>query len=35
MFGLAANAVFVYLRREGFRPEQLPHDLAVVTLASP
>lgn len=33
MFGLTAGAVFVYLRREKFRPEQLSYDLAVVALA--
>src|SRR5260370_14708569 len=33
MFGLTAGAVFVYLRREGFRPEQLSYDLAVAALA--
>jgi len=33
MFGLTAGAVFVYLRKERFRPERLSHDLAVATLA--
>jgi hypothetical protein len=33
MFGLTAGAVFVYLRRDRFRPEQLSYDLAVATLA--
>jgi hypothetical protein len=33
MFGLTAGAVFVYLRRESFRPEQLSYDLAVAALA--
>jgi hypothetical protein len=33
MFGLTAGAVFVYLRRERFRPERLSHDLTVATLA--
>src|SRR5712672_2141453 len=33
MFGLTAGAVFVYLRRERFRPEQLSYDLAVAALA--
>ena len=33
MFGLTAGAVFVYLRRERFRPERLSYDLAVATLA--
>src|SRR6266478_8170606 len=33
MFGLTAGAVFVYLRREKFRPEQLSYDLAVAALA--
>jgi hypothetical protein len=32
MFGLTAGAVFVYLRRERFRPERLSYDLAVATL---
>jgi hypothetical protein len=29
MFGLTAGAVFVYLRKERFRPEWLSYDLAV------
>ena len=33
MFGLTAGAVFVYLRRERFRPERLSHDLTAATLA--
>jgi hypothetical protein len=33
MFGLTAGAVFVYLRKERFRPERLSYDLAVATLA--
>ena len=33
MFGLTAGAVFVYLRKEKFRPERLSYDLAVATLA--
>jgi hypothetical protein len=33
MFGLTAGAVFVYLRREQFRPERLSYDLTVATLA--
>ena len=33
MFGLTAGAVFVYLRRDRFRPEQLSYDLTVATLA--
>lgn len=33
MFGLTAGAVFVYLRRAQFRPEQLSADLTVATLA--
>lgn len=33
MFGLTAGAVFVYLRKEKFRPEQLSYDLAVAALA--
>ena len=33
MFGLTAGAVFVYLRRERFRPERLSYDLTVATLA--
>ena len=33
MFGLTAGAVFVYLRKDGFRPERLSYDLAVATLA--
>jgi hypothetical protein len=33
MFGLTAGAVFVYLRRERFGPEQLSYDLAVAALA--
>ena len=33
MFGLTAGAVFVYLRSERFRPEQLSYDLAVAALA--
>ena len=33
MFGLTAGAVFVYLRREKFRPERLSYDLAVAALA--
>ena len=33
MFGLTAGAVFVYLRRERFRPERLSYDLSVATLA--
>src|SRR3982075_1697844 len=33
MFGLTAGAVFVYLRREEFRPEHLSYDLAVAALA--
>ena len=33
MFGLTAGAVFVYLRRARFRPEQLCADLTVATLA--
>jgi hypothetical protein len=33
MFGLTAGAVFVYLRRARFRPEQLCADLSVATLA--
>src|SRR5262245_64690290 len=31
MFGLTAGAVFVYLRKERFRPERLSYDLAVAT----
>src|SRR5258708_40039431 len=31
--GMAAGVVFVYLRREGFRPEQLAYGLAVAALA--
>src|SRR6266540_1098297 len=34
MFGLTAGAVFVYLRKERFRPERLSYDLAVATLAT-
>jgi len=33
MFGLTGGAVFVYLYRERFRPEQLSYDLTVATLA--
>ena len=33
MFGLTAGAVFVYLRRARFRPEELSVDLTVATLA--
>jgi hypothetical protein len=33
MFGLTAGAVFVYLRKERFRPERLSYDLAVATIA--
>jgi len=33
MFGLTAGAVFVYLHRERFKPEQLSYDLAVAALA--
>ena len=33
MFGLTAGAVFVYLRKERFRPERMSYDLAVATLA--
>jgi len=33
MFGLTAGAVFVFLRKERFRPERLSYDLAVATLA--
>jgi hypothetical protein len=33
MFGLTAGAVFVYLRKERFRPVRLSYDLAVATLA--
>lgn len=33
MFGLTAGAVFVYLRRDRFRPERLSYHLAVATLA--
>ena len=33
MFGLTAGAVFVYLRKDRFRPERLSYDLAVATLA--
>jgi hypothetical protein len=33
MFGLTAGAVFVYLRRERYRPERLSYDLTVATLA--
>src|ERR1700733_11152340 len=33
MFGLTAGAVFVYLRRDRFRPERLSYDLTVATLA--
>jgi hypothetical protein len=33
MFGLTAGAVFVYLRKERFRPEQLSYHLAVATVA--
>jgi SAM-dependent methyltransferase len=33
MFGLTAGAVFVYLHREKFRPEQLSYHLAVAALA--
>jgi hypothetical protein len=33
MFGLTAGAVFVYLRKERFRPERLSYDLAAATLA--
>jgi hypothetical protein len=33
MFGLTAGAIFVYLRKERFRPERLSYDLAVATLA--
>ena len=33
MFGLTGGAVFVYLHRERFRPEQLSYDLTVATLA--
>src|SRR5262249_60529995 len=33
MFGLTAGAVFVYLRRDAFRPERLSYHLAVATLA--
>src|ERR1700722_12170687 len=33
MFGLTAGAVFVYLRRERFRPERLSYDLTVAALA--
>ena len=33
MFGLTAGAVFVYLRKERFRPKRLSYDLAVATLA--
>src|SRR6266404_749072 len=33
MFGLTAGAVFVYLRRGRFRPEELSADLTVATLA--
>src|SRR5580693_10725746 len=33
MFGLTAGAVFVYLRRERFRPERVSFDLTVATLA--
>src|SRR5215471_6245143 len=33
MFGLTAGAVFVYLRKERFRPERLSYDLAVAALA--
>ena len=33
MFGLTAGAVFVYLRRDRFRPEQLSYDLTAATLA--
>jgi hypothetical protein len=29
IFGLTAGAVFVYLRRDRFRPEQLSYDLTV------
>ena len=33
MFDLTAGAVFVYLWRERFRPEQLSYDLTAATLA--
>ena len=33
MFGLTAGAVFVYLRKDMFKPERLSYDLAVATLA--
>ena len=33
MFGMTAGAVFVYLRKDIFRPERLSYDLAVATLA--
>src|SRR4029079_5946304 len=33
MFGLTAGAVFVYLHRARFRPEELSTDLAAATLA--
>ena len=33
MFGLTAGAVFVSLRRDRFRPEQLSYDLTAATLA--
>src|SRR5437762_799382 len=33
MFGLTAGAVFVYLRKDRFKPERLSYDLAVATLA--
>ena len=33
MFGLTAGAVFVYLRRDAFRPERLSYHRAVATLA--
>jgi spermidine synthase len=33
MFGLTAGAVFVYLRKDRFRPERLSYHLAVATLA--
>jgi hypothetical protein len=33
MFGLTAGAVFVYLRKGGFRPHRLSYELTVATLA--
>src|SRR5256714_12300871 len=32
MFGLTAGAIFVYLRKERFRPERLSYDLAMATV---